>query len=884
MEENPGISKLAVKNLPKYEPPAWISRFLVWFYRADLLEEIEGDLLELFYQQIKSSGVAAARRQYVWNVVRAFRWSNLKKPGPSSVLNIQYDLVAALRHIRFHKTLSMIKVLGLALGIFACFLIALFVRHESNFDLGHPFEAQTYRVVQHTQFPEQMLYWNTTAYPLAAALRADFPDLHLVTQVAGPMERTFSVDRSNQRTYYEEPRVLFADSLFTRVFDLDWVAGDKHHALDDGGSIAISLEVGHKYFGASLSPERMIGRHIYTSNQDALTVSGVFRKPKSPNTLKFDLLVAYDFFRKENPYWANNWSGNYQGTTFLVLHPESNPRDFEQKINRWKNKYLIPEDDKRISYYLQSLQKMHTESRYGNSPGSYIMPQEVLRYATIAALFILLVSILNFINLTTAQSQVRKFEVSVRKVLGGSKRLLIQQFLVENIVFVLLSTLLAFLLALATLQSVSGFLAKMDLQLSFSSSDLRSLVAILLVTILGASIYPAIQLARNKLWLVARASPRSAMVRTFGFRKSLVFFQFIFVQLFVMAAVIVSLQMSFFRKKDLGFHRESVLVTPIPDVKQKDSYRETLLQYPFVQKVAFGSGPPMNVDGFALGTTFRLPGQAIDLGQEAEMKIGDPAYLELYQLDLLAGRNFRENRDSFDAFIVNETLVEALNWEVTEAVGKNIAINEGEATIIGVVADYHNNSLQDKISPCVLLNWNYFLDHAFIQVAASADLPLQDIEASWKKHFPASVFSSKFLDQSIEREYHLEQSIQSGIQVFSLLVIAIACLGIFGLMMFITQQRQKEVSVRKLLGATVLQILHLFNRELIWMILGTFILTVPIAYWTADFWLANFAHHIPLRPWMFLLAGFVTLAVAILTSSMQTLKTAQANPSEYLKD
>ncbi len=862
------------------QPPQWATRFLSWFYRSDYLEEIEGDLLEIFEKSLREKGLLFAEFQYCWNVLLAFRWNNLRSFN-LNLLDLREDLKIAWRLMRRRKGLSFIKLGGFTIGLVPCILILLFYRYESSFDHFHPHADRTFRVVQHTQYPEQTLYWNTTAYPLASALRQDFPDLQYVTQTAGPVKRSFVVQSEAKQATYEENRVLFVDSSFVQVFAINWLATGTPTLFTKAHDVAISKKIATKYFGASDDFLDVIGQHLTIPGREPLRVVGVFEDARPNQTLQYDLLMSYEFFREGNPYYANNWSGNYQGTTFVVLDKGQHPRSLEAKLTPWKKRYLPPVDDQRISYFLQPLISIHNEPLYGNSPGSYTMPKRVLNLCLFAAVFVLLISVFNFVNLVTAETITRLKEVSIRKVLGGSRALLMRQFITEYALQVVLASCMACLFSYACLSSLNQFFDTIDLQLSLQPRDWINLVGISLITIVMACVYPALKIARYRPVSVLRIKDRPKSSNAF-FRKTLVLLQFILVQVFILSAIIASRQIKLFQSADLGFSPDAIISVPIPNAEKIGVFRHHLLQDGNINKVAFGSGPPMNVKGFALGTTYRLPEQPAEMGQEAEMKIGDRNYLDLYQLSLLTGRNFTDNKIAFDEFIVNETLVKAMGWDPAEALGKRIAINEGEATIVGVVGDYHNNSLQNAVSPCIILNWQYFLDHAFLQLDVLSSDNLTKIASIWQEHFSGAVFNYTFVDDDIAQEYHLESSIEAALKILSILVILIACLGIFGLMMFMTQRRRKEVSIRKVLGASIINIIHLFSKEIIGMILLAFCISGPIIYILAETWLNSFAHRITLGPRIFLVGGGVTMLLALLSSSLQIVRAAVTHPVKNL--
>ena len=865
-------------------PPKYALKFLRWFCREDYLEEIEGDLVELFEKKDEGSS-RKAKVRFVFDVLCAFRLRNIKAmPLHNQPGLFRHHLTIGWRNLIRNKTYSLINVTGLTLGITCCLVLFIFVRYESTFDSGHLRSTQTYRVVQHTKLPDQTVYWNTTAYPLAEALRNDFVDFEHVTQTAGPMNRFFTVENEQDgEVRFEDDHVLFADAWYPQVFTLGWIAGDPATALGQANSVVLTEDILKKCFQGTLSnPTEALGRIILLNGKDPLTVTGVIKNPPGNISLRYHMIVSYEFFRQHNTYFAGNWSGNYQGTTFVVLNEGKDEKAIETRIANWKKKYLKPEDDARISYFLQPLAAMHTDVLYGSSPGSYQMPDSMLRAGLFVALFILGIAIVNFINLMTARSVARSREVGIRKTIGSTRYHLIQQFTLENALLVVAALPIAIGLTHIVLGNVNSFLSMIDLQLQLEAGDFLLIILVGVATVLLATIYPSLVLSSFRPLQIIQKK-RMQGPGGYALRKVLIVFQFAIVQLFVIAAVIVAVQMYYFRNTELGFSSEAVVIIPVPEFDKLNAFRNSLLQSAHVHNVSFGSGPPMAVDGFLLGTTFRLPHQSKVEGKEAEMKIGDLHYLDFYDLKLISGRNFSTNKQSFDEFIINEKLAEAMGWKPEEAIGQKLLINEGEATIVGVVEDYHNNSLQRDITPCVILNWTYFQDRAFIRLNGVNQQALTFIEKIWKETFATSVYRYEFLDRSIEKEYQLEMLVFGGFKIFSILVIAIACLGLIGLMSFMTLRKTKEVGIRKVLGATIFQIVTLFSKEFIVLISLAFMIAVPIAYYFMERWLQGFIYRIELSGWMFLCGGILTLIIAVLTCSFQSVKAAMTDPVESLR-
>ncbi|MCL6258316.1 ABC transporter permease [Aquiflexum sp. TKW24L] len=868
-------------------PPKKALAFLRWFCREDYLDEIEGDLRELFENRYSNLSPSKAKWKFTWDVIRSFRLRNIKKFDISHfIYPIMFQHYAKIggRHLLRNKAFSAINIFGLSVGIACCLSLLVFVEYESSFDNFHPYATRSYRIVQHTKYPDQTLYWNTTAYPLAEALRADFHEFEMVTQTAGPFQRFFTVDNGGKEEFqFESDYVLFVDPFYPKAFDLTWLAGDKNSAFQLPNSIVLTESIAEKFFGKYVSGQSILGKTIMLAGKDPLQVTGLVRDVPGNSTLRYEMLVPYEFFRQNNPYPASNWSGNYGGTTFVVASEQHELEEIESSISSWKKKYLNEDDDSRISYKLQPLATIHTETLYGNSPGSYLMPNSILQTARYVGIFILLIAIGNFVNLMTAKSVIRAKEVGIRKTIGSTRFDLFKQFTLENSLLVAISVLLALVFSVVLINEANSAFSVINLQLKLNWTDLGLVAVLGGVTVLLGTAYPALFLSAFKPLQIIKNDLPIARTRGLSMRKAVTVFQFAIVQLFVIATIIAAVQMDLFRNKSLGFSSEAVLMLPVPQSDKVEIFKNQLEQNPDIKDIAIGSGPPMAVNGFQLGTRFRTSDMPEENAYETELKIGDTNYLDFYELDLIAGRNFSGNKANFDEFIVNERLLKLLGWTPEDAIGRKITINEGEATVIGVAKDYHNNSLQHDISPCIIVNWDYFQDQAFIKISDLNPQVLQSIEKSWKDSFTTSEFKYEFVDESIAREYFVEALSFKGFTLFSIIAIVIGSLGLIGLMTFITTQRTKEVGIRKVLGATVTEIVLFFSKEFTLLIGIAFVLAMPFAYFLMQHWLEDFTYRIEMSWWMFLFGGLITLLVAVLSSGFQATKAALANPIKSIK-
>jgi putative ABC transport system permease protein len=797
------------------------------------------------------------------------------------------NLLLAWRNIFRHKVFALINVTGLSLGLTSALIITIFVRYELSFDRYHTKAKKIYKIVQDTKMGEGTHHWNTTAYPLAEALRNDFPQLPLVTQVSGPVSRFFRVpDEQGNIARFEEPFVLFVDPWYTKVFDVKWIEGNPGKALQHTNSVVLTRTVAEKFFPAHVRKNSILGKQIFLNNKDALIITGVIEDAPANTSLHYSMLIPYEFFRINNPYYASNWSGNYQGTTFIEMNPETTPAALEKALRLWKKKYLKPEDDHRITYKLLPLTESHTHAMYGYAPQSYTMPLKFIYSAVCVGVFMLLIAAINFVNLATAQAAGRAREVGVRKVLGSSRSGLVRQFLHENVLVVLFAVILSIVATQMLLGKINNMLALIRLHLELDLVSIMLVLVLGVVVIVVSCLYPATVLASYR----PVEALKNQILRNTGnlsMQRILIVFQFTIVQLFVIGTLVVASQMYFLHTTDLGFNRKDpVLITDLNELERGEAFRQKLLQNPSITDVSLSSSGPIADYNHHFGTSFRLPGQREEDGKGAEEKGVDLNYLSFFKLELIAGRNFSSLQQNFNEFIVNEKLVQELNLTPEQAIGQRLIINEGEATIVGVIRDFHNNPLRKALTPCVFLNSSQWLERANVKMHPEADLPQTTtfIEKTWKEIYPEGIFSGVFLKDALAQNYTLEELIFNGFTILSVLTIFVGCLGLYGLLYFITLRKTKEVGIRKTMGASVVQIMTMLGKEFVVMVGVSFVIAAPICYYWMNQWLTGFQYHIDISWWMFVTGISLTWVITVVTISSQTIRAAIANPVDTLRN
>jgi ABC-type antimicrobial peptide transport system permease subunit len=558
---------------------------------------------------------------------------------------------------------------------------------------------------------------------------------------------------------------------------------------------------------------------------------------------------------------------------------------FEQQLAAWKKKYLKPEDDYRIDYKLQPLTAMHTDSKYGHSPRSYVMPLKMIHVAIGVGLFILAIACVNFINLSTAQAANRAKEVGIRKMMGSSKTGLVMQFLTENILLVTITVIVSVALTQFAIDGINQLLSIITLKLTFDWTSLFIVLLIGLLVVIFACFYPSAVMSSFKP-IDSLRSKFSNQTGGLSLRRTLIVFQFAIVQLFIIATLVVGAQMNYFKNAELGFSREDpVIAMNMNEPAKAEVFRQQLLSNAAIKDVTFSSSSAIAEYNHNLGTSFRLPGQGEEDGISAEEKGVDLNYISFFGLDLIAGRNFTQLEGQFTEFIVNEKVCNALGRTPTQMLGQRLTINEGEGTVVGVIKDFHNKSLQDNISPCIFLNSSWWLERVNVKFHSTANMPeaLASVEKQWKNLYPEGVYKYSFLDEAIAQNYALEQLVYKGFTGFSILTILIGCLGLYGLLSFITLRKTKEVGIRKALGASVGQIVGMFNKEFVVLIFVAFVIAAPLAFYFMNQWLQDFVYRISISWWMFGLGAILTIVVTLMTISYQSIRAAMANPVDSLR-
>ena len=796
-------------------------------------------------------------------------------------------LRVALRTFFRHKAFTGINIIGLALGIACCTVMLLYVQDEMAFDGFHSKGDRVYRLIAHVQTPEgderQVPYVMGTIGP---AMVAEQPNVVASVRIRD----RFGIGRfsvaNGERKFYEGD-CMIAEPSFLKVFDFELVRGDAERALANPRSVVLTEESALKYFGV----EDPLGKTLSTDRFGEMKVTGILRNPPDNSHLQFSMVFPFALL-ESHPAWLKfiqSWDSDGFLTYVLLSHPVA-PSEIDRNLQAMLAAHRPALSEKLKTVTAQALSDVHfgsgsVEFDHNAGKGSR---GALLAFAGIA-LLVLVIACINYMNLATARSMKRAKEIGMRKVAGASRMQLTIQTLVESALISLMSLVLALVLVEFILSDFNALTAK-NLSLNLLDNIPFTLGLFSLTLIIGAlaGIAPALSITRLNLLKVLR-NQKLASTRGFSLRSVLVVVQFSLSVIMIIATIVAHRQLAFVRSKDLGFNREQVLVVDINSGNTRSSFeaiKAEMARLPEVKAVTVSSRVPGEWKN--LTEINAAPAGAAETQLTTMNFIGiDQDFLRTFQMELLAGRNFSGIPADTSAVIVNEAAARMLGW--AEPIGREIIVpsQNYRARVIGVVRDFHFRSLREPIGPMVLGYRNnpiIAIDYFSLRVA-TADITgmLASLKAIHEKFDNVTPLEYNFLDERINDFYADDRRVETVFTLTAFLAIAIACLGLLGLLSFIMEQRTKEIGIRKVLGASVPGILVMLSKDFAILVLISTVIAVPVASTALQSWLRDFAYRIELSWWIFALAGAMALAIALLTVSIQTIKAAAGNPVDSLR-
>jgi len=795
------------------------------------------------------------------------------------------------RNLMKKKVFSFINIVGLAVGMTCCILIAAFVTDELSYDRYPALANQIYRVELRLTENGGVTHFSNVDGGVGPGIQAAFADVQAVTRVL-PWAQVFMRYQDKQ---FKEQAIAMADSNFLKIFSIPLLEGDIKTALREPGSIVITKAFAQKYFGTAPAMGKTL---LFGKTQEVRKVTGVIDKIPDNTHFHFDAFLSTADMPQKSLTWSN--VGFY---TYLVLNKEADPTKLEAKFPQLVAKNVVPEIQRDMGVSLAEAQKSVDTFRFTLMPLTDIHLHSASKYElaangdinsvyifSILAVFILLLAIVNFTNLSTAGASSRSKEIGIRKVMGSVKTQLIKQFLMESTLLTFFALIVA-VFAVALLLPSFNTLAGKAISLTTLLSAKNALILLAFGGFVGilAGAYPAFLLSFSKITSVLKGGSAVQTSRRSNLRSGLVVFQFAVSGALIVATLVTYQQLHFMQNKKIGFDRDQVLVIQDSYMlgQNESAFKQQLQKDSRVMEASLSANIPVgmsNMDG-----TIIYAKRENDKEAHAEIPANiyhvDEDYLKTLGMELKEGRFFSKafSTDS-SAVLINETAARDLGLGKTSPIGKTIVRSgQHEFTIIGVVKDFHYASARQKIAPLMmLLGRNSGAIIVKIKATDAADV-IASFRKQWDAFHPAAPFTYSFLDERFAFLYEAEQKTSQLFTVFAVISIVIACLGLFGLAAFTAEQRTKEIGVRKVLGASVGSIIALLSKDFLKLVLIAILLAVPVAWFAMHRWLQDFAYRIDLEWWVFVLAGLLAVVIALLTISSQSLKAALMDPVKSLR-
>ncbi len=797
--------------------------------------------------------------------------------------------LTAFRNFARNSGFTFLSLAGLTLGISCVIAIYSFLKLQTSYDKHQSNYEQVYRAVSHWQSGDQDVKFATVPHPLSGGLRSDVPGIEAISNIymlSAQVNIPLEGDRIKK---IKEQNIGFAHQDIFGILDFEWLAGSPAGALADPNSVVISASLAKKYFDINTQFDRAVGKVINIANQHDLVVKGVYADLPKATDFPFGMVAAYDAQEGVNAYFGGGklWERLNGGTQCIVkINDNADIPSIEAGIQQVLAKNS---DLERYSIFLQPLAEVHT-TEYGTYSG-LSLDASTTRITVSIAILLIVISSINFINISTARAVKRAKEVGIRKVLGGHRSALIFQFLLESFIVVFFAHVISFLMA-DMLLAWAGELINLPLSVydvAWLDWAVFGTVSIVFISLL-AGLYPAFVLSafsplnaiRTKISNIDRQS-------RFPLRKVLVGSQFAVSIALIMGTLVVIFQLEYFRGHDMGFRKDRIItvVFPQPDVKRQQLLKTELASHPAIDNISLNLGSPLATTNNT--SKYYNPDRGEEDTFTANEKSVDENYLEVFKLKLLAGRNLVATDDFYQA-VVSETFIRKMGISSPhDAIGKLVhATWGGKMQIVGVVNEFNANSLKEEAMPVIL---NYSPDYFFeMSVALSSDnaeantAAITAINEAWEKVYPELLIEYEFFDQRIANQYGFEDVFAKVMRFFAFMAVVICAIGLYGLTDYMANAKRKEIGIRKVVGASVSQILGLFGKEILTILSISFVVAAGITYYVMQQWLETYAHRIDIDWQIVAFSLLLTVGITVFTMGYRSFKAARLNMVDVLKD
>lgn len=782
----------------------------------------------------------------------------------------------ALRNLLKHKGFTILNISGLSIGMAAGFLVLLYVSFEKSYDTMHSKSNDIYRVVADIKTPSEKIEASMAAWAVAPNIESEFPEILKSTRV---LNADLTLVKNDEK--FHEEHVIAVDSTFFEIFDFELIKGNKTQLLKKPNSLVISKTIADKYFGVN----NPIGQIFEVENFDTpFTVTGLMNDIPENSQIQADIVMSMITLTAAPSERDEQW-GNYGPSIYVLTANGTNAETLEAKFPDFLEKKTgdeMRESKMFVTLFLEPFKDVYLKSDRGGSITGNINNVYIF---SIIGIFILLIASINFVNLSTARSVERAKEVGIRKVIGAGKNQLAFQFIGESIIVCFLAFLVAVGITALSLPYFNDLAGKtVSSGVFVEPANILYLLCLALAIGVLAGIYPAIVLSSFKPVSVLKGS-FSKGSRGIFLRKSLVVVQFTISIALIIGTIIIYNQMQFMRNQDLGFNKEHTLVIPTQTEQSQNALKTSVSQIPGVKGTSLTSSVPGSGNPAAYS---EIENQNGDLQvANLDLYFVDEDYIDQLGIKVIAGRGFSRDfaSDSTKAMVINEKAVSLLGYAKPEdAIGAKYQQWGSNGQIIGVIKDFNFRSLQNEIKPITMRLNPTGTNLMTVKIEANnISKTIVSIEKTWQNLMPADPFEYYFLDELFDEQYQAEEDFGNLFLSFALLAIFISCLGLLGLAAHSTIQRKKEIGIRKIIGASVVNIVNLLSKDFIKLVGISFLISSPLAWYAMYNWLEDFAYKIDIEWWMFIVAGTIAIAIALFTVSFQAINAAIANPIKALK-
>jgi putative ABC transport system permease protein len=802
------------------------------------------------------------------------------------------------RNLLKNKTISLVNIAGLSIGISASLVIFLLVQYDLSFDKSEKDNNRIYRVVADYNFTGTAFHSSAIADAMPAAIKNGIAGIEQTVPFrtwTDDVKVSVPVKTSNDATSFKiQKNIVFADQDYFKLMPYTWLQGSPQTALQNPYQVVLTKSNLEKYL-PGLTPAEAIGKEIIFNDSVQTTITGIVEDLSFNTDFSFKTFVSKATIEtpRLKPDDGDGWgSASPSSQLFVKLAPNEDPKTVQLAISRLYKKNVAERSGNTISFRLQPLADLHFNADFENFNGR-VAHKSTLYGLLAIGVFLLLLGCINFINLTTAQASQRAREIGVRKTLGSSKKQLVFQFLSETFLLTLVAGVFSIFLVPLIIKLFADFIPSgPQFNLLQHPDILLFLAALVLIVSVCAGLYPAFVLSSYKPVNVLKGQ----VILTTGksgnilLRKSFIVSQFVIAQVFIIATILVAKQVNYSLTQDLGF-KKSAIIDIQTSFRARPESRFLLLnklkEIPGIKLISLSNNPPTSVND--RGDIIKYAGNKTITQAHAQVKLADTNYIKLYQIKILAGSNLSPS-DTLKTVLINETCAHALGFrDLQQAVGKYVEINSKKLPIAGVVHDFHQKSFHEPINPLVISSKlsDQLLFNILLQPqnedGSLWKKTIDQIKSNYEEVYPGEDFEYHFLDESIAQYYLSEQNLSRLLAWATAVTILISCLGLFALAVYMALQRRKEIGVRKIVGASVSQIVFLLVKDFVKPVIIAFIISMPIAWYGANVWLQNFAYKTELSWWIFIVTGCSSILVALATIGFQSIKAAIAIPVESLR-